>query len=88
MHTELRGATWFVGSLLVGLVIIGGLSTGRAASQKEDVCHLTDDGSFRLITVDASAVPSHLNHGDGVPGGAVPNHPSFTFDDTCALVLQ
>jgi len=33
---------------------------------KVALCHLTGNGSYRLITVSSNAVPAHLAHGDYV----------------------
>jgi hypothetical protein len=81
-----RRAMWVLGSLVLALVISGGVNPISAAEQRLNICHLTGQGVFQLITVDASALLGHFDHGDGVPGGAVPDQPGFTFDDTCAEV--
>ena len=47
---------------------------------KVDVCHLDDDGAFRLINVNGNASPAHLAHGDGQPGVG-------SFDEACGLVV-
>ena len=63
----------------------GPVVTGRPA--KVAVCHYDDDaGAFRLIEVGAPALPAHVRHGDGVPGGAVPGQEGSTFDAACAPV--
>ena len=35
--------------------------------EKVDLCHLTGNGSYRLINVAAAAVPAHMAHGDILP---------------------
>ena len=58
----------------------------RGRQDKVAVCHSDDDGTFRLIEVGAPALPAHIRHGDGVPGGAVPGQEGFVFDSACAPV--
>lgn len=58
----------------------------RGRQDKVAVCHSDDDGTFRLIEVGAPALPAHIRHGDGAPGGAVPGRPGFVFDEACAPV--
>lgn len=38
------------------------------AGEKVDVCHITGDGSYRLINISENAVQAHLAHGDVAPG--------------------
>jgi hypothetical protein len=48
------------------------------------VCHYdADAGTFHLITIAAPALPAHLRHGDGLPGGAVPGPEGYVFDEAC-----
>jgi hypothetical protein len=49
------------------------------------VCHRTERG-FVPLPLPTPAVELHLNHGDGVVGGAVPGQPGMTFDANCAAV--
>ena len=59
-----------------------------AGTTKVDVCHRTGNGTFILITVGAPAVPAHLDHGDGFPGGYVPGRTDFaTFADDCTITV-
>jgi hypothetical protein len=51
-----------------------------------DVCHRTGDGAYKRITVSENALPAHVAHGDGVPGGPVPEQPGSVFDQNCAVV--
>jgi hypothetical protein len=53
---------------------------------KVDVCHREGNGRFHRINVSAHALGAHLSHGDGVPGGLVPDDPSRKFDSTCTAV--
>jgi len=63
-------------ALLPALVV----AAARAASVlgspqgKQDVCHLTGNGSYHLINVSMNAMPAHLRHGDVLPDeyGACP----------------
>jgi hypothetical protein len=57
-----------------------------AQVQKVNVCHREGNGTYHLITVASQAVPAHLNHGDALPGGLVPDQSGFKFDDTCQIV--
>lgn len=52
---------------------------------KVTLCHRTGNGSFHLITVGAPAEPAHMAHGDGKPGGPVPNQPGRIFGPTCSI---
>jgi hypothetical protein len=52
---------------------------------KVSLCHRTGNGSFHLITVGAPAEPAHMAHGDGKPGGPVPNQPGKIFGPTCSI---
>ena len=53
---------------------------------KVDVCHREGNGSFHLINVSGNALPAHLAHGDGQPGGGVPGDPNKEFDGACGQV--
>jgi len=41
-----------------------------AAVDKVPVCHVDENGNFKLLNLNERAVRPHLAHGDGVPGGA------------------
>ena len=71
-------------ALVVG-TLVGGLLPGAAmaGSANVDVCHRTGSGAFGLISVAGTAVPAHLQHGDGRVGDPVPAMAGYTFDDTC-----
>jgi hypothetical protein len=47
------------------------LSDDRSAATLA-LCHVTGNGSFRLVHVNPSAEPAHMGHGDGLPGGPLP----------------
>ena len=50
------------------IFVAAGTATAFGASQgKEDVCHLTGNGSYHLINVSVNALPAHLRHGDVLP---------------------
>ena len=65
----------------------GQLVMSLAQASKVDICHLDDDGRFKLTNVSANALSAHLDHGDGLPGESVPGG-GFVFDETCALIPQ
>lgn len=46
----------------------GYLQEEEQGGEKVSMCHRTGAGFFVLITVDKSAEPAHLAHGDGYPG--------------------
>jgi hypothetical protein len=52
---------------------------------KVTLCHRTGAGFYNRISVDIDAEPAHLAHGDGYPGGAVPNSPGQVFSATCTV---
>jgi hypothetical protein len=68
---------------------LGGFgNTGQSAgggSGKADVCHRNGKG-FNLINVSVNAVPAHLAHGDGQPGGAVPGGSRQVFGASCQVI--
>jgi hypothetical protein len=55
---------------------------GRQA--RVDVCHLTGNGSYNLITVSESALDAHVRHGDGQPGDAIPDGSGWVFGEDCS----
>src|SRR5215831_13565688 len=85
-----RNITWtlcFLCVVLIGMMMAAGSrSVGSASLDKVKVCHLNDVGSFMPINVSASALPAHLAHGDGLPGGAVPGGNGQIFDANCVPV--
>lgn len=85
-----RNISWILCFLCVVLIsILMGARpkrVGSASLDKVNVCHLNDTGSFTLINVTTSALPAHLAHGDGVPGGPVPGGNGLIFDANCTPV--
>ncbi|MGI9611078.1 MAG: hypothetical protein ACR2NL_12365, partial [Acidimicrobiia bacterium] len=56
----------------IAVALLGALvlpsATFAAEPAKVEICHLSDDGEFMLISVAEPAVDAHLaNHGDGLP---------------------
>jgi hypothetical protein len=58
----------------------------NAKKAKVDVCHLDDEGNYRLISIAEPALKGHTKHGDAQPGDAVPGRPGFVFDEACTQV--
>ena len=63
-------------------------AAGFARSGKVEICHrsaLGDAGipDWRLLSVGGKAAEAHAAHGDGVPGGPVPEMAGYTFDASC-----
>ena len=81
-----------VGLLAVATAIAlgGGIAQVTAAAEPADVqmCHVTGNGSFHLISVDGHAEPAHRAHGDGRPGESVPGDTTLVFDAECKQVLR
>ena len=46
-----------------------------------DICHVTGNGSYRLINVSSRAQAAHMAHGDSLPFGTVPG--GFVFYGAC-----
>ena len=80
----MRSLSLFLIVGLIAVLLVPGIAIAKA--EKVDICHATGNGSFRLISVSANAVPAHLAHGDGLPGGPVPGMVGFEFDDECNAV--
>ena len=55
----------------------------NARKAKVDVCHLDDEGNYKLLSIAGPALQAHLNHGDGLPGGDVPGMENHVFDGDC-----
>ena len=65
-------------------------TVSAAEAQKGDtkvqVCHRSEEtNSYILISVAPAALPAHLGHGDGQPGGPVPGQFGMRFGSDCAL---
>ena len=56
LATALLPATVFIAA---GTATVFGSPQG-----KQDICHLTGNGSYHVINVSMNAVPAHLRHGD------------------------
>lgn len=55
-----------------------------ADDRKVAICHGTEGADrFILVSVAAAALDAHLAHGDGRPGGPVPDQPNRTFGPAC-----
>ncbi len=59
---------------------------GGSAEGLVEVCHVTGNGDYQLLEIDESAKQAHIDHGDGIPGGAVPTDTSLTFDEDCGTI--
>lgn len=55
---------------------------------KVSICHLENKklSKYHRISISVNAQPSHLGHGDGVPGGIVSANQNKRFADDCTLV--
>ena len=53
------------------------------SNEKVSMCHHTGTGAYHLINVSVNAEPAHRAHGDGTPGGPVPDEPLQVFDASC-----
>lgn len=82
---------WSIGILIIALVgaLLLPATASAAPPPKTVVCHGTGDGSFHPISVSAKAVQAHLNHGDALPGEAVPGTEDgvFGFGDSCTPIF-
>jgi hypothetical protein len=69
----------------VALLALGMLFSGIsfAAADKLDVCHITGNGTYILVNVSMNALPSHMDHGDALPGDNIAGE--LLLDD-CSLV--
>ncbi|HEX6162333.1 MAG TPA: hypothetical protein VFZ31_03130 [Vicinamibacterales bacterium] len=61
--------------------------TVSAASASAQVCHALGNGSFALLSISANALPAHLRHGDGQPGGQVPGG-TAVFSNSCEAIAS
>jgi hypothetical protein len=77
-------------TIVARAVSTGGLSADTtvealgAGQSKVDVCHRSSGPtSFTLLTIAASALDAHLQHGDGLVGHPVPGQPEMKFNADC-----
>lgn len=77
-----RSATPLAG--LVSALLVAALAPNAAfaKSEKVDVCHITEDGTYNLINISENAVPAHLNHGDTSPGSIAGTN---FVDENCSI---
>lgn len=76
---------------LATLLLIGCKDTSTLASEDQDsaevhkveICHVTDNGTFTLITESRDTMPTHLLHGDGLVDGPVPGMKGYVFAGDC-----
>lgn len=83
-----RGTKLQIFAVLTVLVATFGFTTPASAggkANKVDVCHVDDDGIYKLISVSQKAQKAHTEHGDGSPGGTVPGTID-TFADDCTII--
>lgn len=81
-----RRRTWRRIAVVLAVVLVATLVVATKASQTKDlvpVCHRTPPSGFIFLEVARPAVPAHLAHGDGLPGGRVPGNPDFIFGTMC-----
>jgi hypothetical protein len=58
-------------------------AVATAGQDRVELCHLTGDGTYVPIEVADPAYETHMGHGDGQPGQAVPGMPGYVFDGDC-----
>jgi len=77
-------------AVATAIALGGGIARVAAAAQPADVqmCHVTGNGSFHMISVDGHADQAHRAHGDGRPGESVPGSTTLVFDAECQQVLR
>jgi hypothetical protein len=95
LHSRISNTRALAFALSVGFLFLAGcdgadptspleasvaLSAGMA---KTDVCHRTMAGSFTKISVADAAYETHIAHGDGGVGEAVPGTSGYEFDGEC-----
>ena len=63
---------------------VAGAANANNGQAKVDVCHHSEEtNSYILISIAQAALPAHLAHGDGQPGGPVPGQPGMQFGPDC-----
>lgn len=63
-----------------------GQASGGGGMSRTAICHKRDHQGYILITVATAALSSHLKHGDGGVGDAVPGRAGYVFDESCMPV--
>jgi hypothetical protein len=71
-------------AVMILSLLLAGSATAKSDS-KVEVCHQRGNGSYVLINISDKALQSHLAHGDGAPGAAVPNQAGMFFGTDCSL---
>lgn len=66
-------------AVAVGLTVT---SASAGPPEKGDVCHDGDNG-WEVIRIAEPAFEAHVEHGDALPGEAVPGHSNLVFDNEC-----
>lgn len=70
--------------VLSAVVLLPATAEAKATPSKTAICHYDKtSGTWALISVSTSSVASHMKHGDGLPGGAVPGQSGNVFDASC-----
>jgi Putative metal-binding motif len=83
MNTSWRWALGVIAALLVASVA----AAGGNGQGKQDVCHVTGNGSIVVINVADAAVPAHLDHGDHLPFDVWPDVDGDGFGDASAAAV-
>lgn len=77
----------FITGLFVAVLCAAFLPVSAgAAANKVEMCHEKGNGDFQLLRISSSASSAHLGHGDGIPGGPVPDMAGYEFGQDCAVV--
>jgi len=58
------------------------ISTTADAAHKSDVCHVDDEGVYRLITIADAAYEKHIGHGDQAPLSDIADMPGYVLSAT------
>ncbi len=92
---EKDDSVYGIGRLLIVLILL--LTACDDGSPGEEIeqnwetrsitmCHTEAGDSFQSLELNLQDLPEHLLHGDGVPGGPVPNKDSFVFTERCLAI--
>lgn len=63
------------------------LAGGSNAQARVAVCHVDGKGEYGKITIAEAAYETHVAHGDGGIGDAVPGMEGYKFDEDCQPVV-